>query len=306
MLGRWRVSLGEWLGNMCPFQTEQAFRRECMGKPCLKGYFLEPFCESCPSTSTIITTQAACGESGTKGGTPSSHLGLPPLVTLRSPGEHRPWEYLSLPVTSGVCLTVQLRAHPAGRVCRLRVTTQMWGRAAQQAAEDCSGNFCFLGFFKTFFFFLSSRDAGDWAVIPLSRDHDGHCAQMTWLCWSWQRVVSAYPPAHPPGSGKETCGHAARSGRQDREKAKDGVCQESAVLKWVGNDDLKGRTASLHMQRISAKNLPKNFSSFYPGRAGQALQKGTGRQGRLLLSFVCSPHCLVRFSCVSLVFNGKF
>lgn len=64
------------------------------------------------------------------------------------------------------------------------------------------------------------------------------------------------------------------------------MCQESAVLKWVGNDDLKERTASLHMQRISAKNLPETFSSFYTGRAGQALQKGTDRQAGETSAFI--------------------
>lgn len=140
-----------------------------------------------------------------------------------------PWEYLSIPVTSGVSLTVllglTLTFQQQGRVCRLRFE----GEQPNRAAEDCLGNFCFLGLKK--FFFLSSRDAGDWAVILLSRDPDGHCAQMTSLCWSWQRVVSASVPPSTPKGQKDLW--AWGKGRQTRQGKGKGWCV-SRMLFWNG------------------------------------------------------------------------
>lgn len=65
------------------------------------------------------------------------------------------------------------------------------------------------------------------------------------------------------------------------------VCVWSAVLKWVGNDDLKGRTALLHMSANVCKKPSRNFQQLLPWQSWTGAAE-RDRQARETSAFICS------------------
>lgn len=80
-------------GKSVPLSDRASIQKRMHRKALFEGLFHRAFLQEQLfnfNFNNITTTQADSSESRTKGGTPSSHLGLLPLVTLGSPGEHRP------------------------------------------------------------------------------------------------------------------------------------------------------------------------------------------------------------------------